>query len=317
MRSDMDVGLHHLRAFVAVAETGSFTQAAAKLYLSQPALSTVVKQLEECLGMKLFDRTTRRVSVTAHGSSFLDTAKRLLRAFEGAIDHAKAAARMEHGHVCVATLFSVATHLMPSVFGEFTQRYPGIGLSLYDANATGIQRLVKSAEADFGVASRWEEDPELTFEPLLRDRFGVVCRSDHPLAAVPEPLPWTALGGYPCFGGGGDTGVGLQALLASSTDIPASVVTPQHQVFNLVTLGSLLQAGLGVTVLPLLEVPVVPEPALVFRALYQPVLEREICLVTPSGRSLAPAAQSMRDILVARLIHSPLCQQSGVRVLIG
>jgi DNA-binding transcriptional LysR family regulator len=312
----MDVGLHHLRAFVAVAETGSFTQAAARLFLSQPALSTVVKQLEESLGMKLFDRTTRRVSVTAQGSAFLGTAKGLLREFEGAIDHAKAAARLEHGHVCVATLFSVATQLIPSVFGAFTERYPGVGLSLHDANAVGIQRLVKSAQADFGVASRWAEDPELSFEPLLRDRFGVVCRADHPLAGVSEPVPWSALSGYPCFGGGGDAGVGLHALLASSPEFPASVVKPQYQVFNLVTLGGLLQAGLGVTVLPLLEVPVVPEPALVFRALHQPVLEREISLITRRDVSLSPAARSMRDILVAELVRSAFCQQAGVRLLV-
>jgi DNA-binding transcriptional LysR family regulator len=295
----MDATLKHLRIFVEVARQGSFTRAAKRLSLSQPALTIAIGQFEEILGIRLFDRTTRRVSPTPDGESFMVTAERLLEDFDSAVADIRAVAERRRGRVGIAALPSVAMGLLPAVLARFTAAYPGVRVQLHDANAAGIQRQVRRSEVDFGIGSQWEPDDELEFAPLIRDRFAMVCRADHELAARKGRLAWRRLDGHTFLGLGRDTGI--RPLLLSVKDLPAVIQAPKFEVSNIATLEGMLEAGLGITALPLLAVHGMRAGGLVWRPLDEPVVEREICLITRRGRSLSPAAESMRDLVVEHL----------------
>jgi DNA-binding transcriptional LysR family regulator len=295
----MNVTLKHLRVFVEVAHQGSFTRAAERLSLSQPALTIAIGQFEETLGVRLFDRTTRRVTLTGDGEDFLATAERLLEDFDAAIADMRDLAERRRGRVGIAALPSVAVRLLPQVVASFSEAYPGVRIHLHDANAKGVQRRVQRKEVDFGIGSLWEPDPELEFQPLLRDPFVMVCRAGHPLARGKGALPWRRLAGHDFIGMGRDTGI--RPLLRATQGLPEDIHAPKYEVSSVAALEGMLEAGLGLTALPLLAVPVSRPRKLVSRRLVEPVVEREIGLITRRGRSLSPAAEQMRDMLLDSL----------------
>jgi DNA-binding transcriptional LysR family regulator len=300
----VNVTLKHLQAFVAVAQEGSFTRAARRLALSQPALTIQINQFEEELGVRLFDRTTRRVLLTDNGAEFLPTAERLLDDVHSAIAEVRDVAARRRGRVGVATLPSIAVKLMPRMVAAFRADYPGVSVHLLDANASGVQARVRRKEVDFGLASPWAPDADLRFEPVMRDPFRVVCRRDHPLAAGTGALTWSDLAGQDFLGLAADTGI--RPLVESVGELPANVRQPPVEVSNIATLAGMLTAGLGVTVLPELALPEDAEGRLTSRPLDGPALSRELCVITRRGRSLSPAAQSLRDLIVARLADGPV-----------
>jgi len=295
----MNVTLKHLQAFVAVAREGSFTRAARRLALSQPALTIQINQFEEELGVRLFDRTTRRVVLTDNGTEFLPTVERLLDDFETAIADVRDVAQRRRGRVSVAALPSIALKAMPGILHAFREAYPSISVHLHDANASGVQQRVARKEVDFGLSSMWEPDSDLVFERVMDDPFGLVCRADHPLAADTAPVRWHELAGYTFLGLGHDTGI--RPLVQRVDDLPGNVRQPEVEVSNIATLEGMLVAGLGISALPRLAVPNHHASDLVYRPLTGPELTREICLITRQGRSLSPAAQSMRDMVLEKL----------------
>jgi DNA-binding transcriptional LysR family regulator len=216
MRSALN--LRHLRGFVAVAREGNFTRAAESLLLSQSALTITVRQLEDEIGVTLFNRTTRQVNLTIDGTAFLPVAERLLEDFERAISDLRTAAMRRGGLVDIAVLPSIAIRLMPAIVEHFRERYPSIRLGLHDDNARGVQRQVRHNEVDFGISNLWQPHPELEFTPLIRDRMGVVCPADHPLAKGKGPLSWRELRTFPFFIMAADTGV--NATLMAAQDLP-------------------------------------------------------------------------------------------------
>ncbi|MGF1609602.1 MAG: LysR substrate-binding domain-containing protein [Kiloniellales bacterium] len=295
----MAATIKQLRAFVEIARRGNFTRAAEALSLSQPALTIIVNQFEDILGIRLFDRTTRRVRLTQEGTAFLPTAERLLHDFDTAIDDLRAVAERRRGRVGIAALPSIAVRLLPDIVAKFTLRYPGISVHLHDDNASGVQQRVLRGEVDFGIGSRWEETPDLEFRPLLSDPFGLVCPAGHPLASARGPLPWQALSGHPFLGLARDTGI--WPLLHRVAGLPENVVAPQYEVSNIATLEGMLRVGLGITALPALAVPHGRDTRLVFRLLTDPVVHRDLCAITRRGRSLSPAAESLYELAVQEI----------------
>ena len=177
-----DITLRQIRAFIHVAEAESFTRAAERAYLTQSTLTASVRELEKSLGLSLFDRTTRSVALTADGAEFLPVAVGLIEDFDAAIQSVRAATDLKRGHVRIAAGMTIITTLLAPVVKAFSNTYPAVRVSIRDDNGFGVNRRVKSGEADIGVSGKYEDDPDLNFKPVLKDMFGVVCRRDHPLA---------------------------------------------------------------------------------------------------------------------------------------
>ncbi|MBI4193547.1 MAG: LysR family transcriptional regulator [Betaproteobacteria bacterium] len=293
--------LKHLRCFTAIAREGSFTQAAKRMHLTQSSLTAAVQQLEQAVGLKLFDRTTRRVTLTREGASFVPVAERLVKEFDTAVADVRAVAERQRGHVSIAAAPSVVALVLAPAIAGFSAAYPNISVAVSDGGAELVQRRVFASEADFGITSRWADDPGLDFRPLICDRFGVVCRGDHPLGRAKTRLTWKRLQAERYIGLAIDTGI--RTTLQSTPGLPAMLRTPHFEVSSTGSLHAMLDAGLGISVLPALAAHLAPLNQLAFRELVEPRLEREICVITRRGRALAPAAQSMLDV-VAKHVQS-------------
>lgn len=295
----MNITLKQLQAFVEIASQGSFTKAAKRLLVSQPALTVTVRELESELGVRLFDRTTRRVQLTREGAGFLPMAERILSDVRTAIEDVREVAERRRGKVRLVCLPSVARDVLPPVLAEYSEAFPGITVHLHDANASAVQNRVKNREVDFGIASAWSRDEDLSFTPILHDRFHLVCRNDHPLAESETPLRWEDLDGWTFLGLAPDTGI--RPLLDKVASLPMNIQHPRYEVSNIATLDGLLAAGIGIAVLPSLAVPAASKAHYITRMMIEPELSREISLVQLRDRSLSPAAQSLAEMILAHV----------------
>jgi len=175
--------LRHLRYFVAVAEELNYTRAAEILHLSPQALSATIQQLESALGLRLLERTTRRVELTDAGAAFLPGARRTLRQAELAVQSAERAARGETGTVRIGFLSSTAHYVMPPVVRALDERYPDIDLRTEDMAVGPLVDAVRDGHLDAGVTRPLLiEDAALSSESILSEPVAAVLPAGHRLA---------------------------------------------------------------------------------------------------------------------------------------
>ncbi|MBV0931750.1 LysR family transcriptional regulator [Marinobacterium weihaiense] len=291
------IGIRHLQAFIEVARCGSFTRAAERLHLTQSALTTTIKQLEQDAGLTLFDRTTRSVVLSTEGERFLPVAERLHSDFTAAMTDLRARAQLQQGHVSVAGSPSVVTRLLPSALAEFRHQYPSMQVTIRDESAGSLEQRVLNNEVDFALAGNHSQQPELAYAPLLRDRYGLVVPSDHPLAGR-ESVLWQQVPEDNLLLLSDDTGIRAQLTRFSQRgQIPTRLDQVQIEVSNPAGMAALISQGLGVTLLPALAADVHSFAGLSFIPLETPVIEREICIITRRGRALSPAAAALLQTL--------------------
>jgi DNA-binding transcriptional LysR family regulator len=176
--------LRHLRYFQAVAELGSMTAAARRLYVSQSAISEQVRDLEQELGCKLLDRSGRSLQLTPQGQVFLEEARRTLDAAQRAIDVTRKAAHGEVGTLTIGFFLWGAAGFFPRIIREFRKLRPGIRLSLVDMHATQQIAALEAGTIDVGLTRPLQPplDKVLRSELLFRDPAVAVMRPDHRLA---------------------------------------------------------------------------------------------------------------------------------------
>lgn len=302
-----NLSIRHLRAFVAVAHHGSFTRAAEHLHLTQSSLTATIKQLEQQTGLILLDRTTRRVLLNPEGERFLPIAERLLSDFDTAIADLQAVAEHQHGKVGVAASPSTLARLLPSVVKEFHLHYPHIGLLLRDDSAAGIEQHVLANEVDFGIGGNHSNHPELSYTPVLRDRFGAVLSPGHPLAKGKEALDWKELEREELLMLSTDTGIRAQLTQEPSYHgIEFRLDRSTIEVSNPAGLAALVEAGLGLSILPALAAGTRSFERLLFRPLTNPAIYRDLHIIHRRGRSLSPAADTLLLLVRQRFAIMPL-----------
>ena len=147
------VTLRHLRCFLAVADTGSFTKAARRVFLTQSSLTTTIQQLEDDVGVKLFERTTRSVSMTPAAVRFMGQARRVLGEFDAMISDLRAIGQNLEGHLRIAAAPSPMTWLVIPSLNHFRSECPGIAISLREGGTEDIERRVLEGVVDFALAS--------------------------------------------------------------------------------------------------------------------------------------------------------------------
>lgn len=183
----MDIELRHLRAFVAVAEELNFTRAAARLSIAQQGLSAQIRQLEERIGTRLFDRDTRRVTLTEAGSALYQQARALLEDAEAAVDAARNAGLVATRSLTVGFVVAIEHGSFAHVLTEYGQRFPETRLMLRFGDATDPSGGLRSGQADVAFVYGPFDRTGLETRPLFAEPMGVVMAADHPLAMVDEP----------------------------------------------------------------------------------------------------------------------------------
>jgi DNA-binding transcriptional LysR family regulator len=294
------ISLRHLRCFVAVADTGSFTLAAARLFHTQSSLTATIQQFEEAVGLKLFDRTTRRVVLTEDAVRFKVVADRVLRDFDNAIGDLQAISKSHRGHVRIAGAPSMIVHIVTPALAAFRRAYPDITISVRDGGSDKVERVVLDGEVDFGIASRLNNYPELDYVPILTDPFGVIFPNDHPLACTNGPIKWSDLSAYEYIALTTDTGIG--AFLDAYPELGLHEKTnPYDHASSTTSLYAMLSLGGKISVLPALAAQAGPLKEFKFRELCEPMLTREICLITRRLRSFSANTQRILDVLMTTI----------------
>ena len=295
----VELSSRQLRAFLALAEQRNFTRAAQRSNLSQPAFSALIRTLEDVLGARLFDRDTRSVQLTPEGRLFEAAAQRLLDDMTGAIADLADHVERRKGRVRIAALPSLAAGWLPAVLAEFMTAWPGIRVDLEDALSDACIVSVRSGAADFALASSGDGTSaasDLRSRKLCSDRFHLVCRADHPLATEPR-LSARKLAPWPFIQMARHSSV-RQSLDAALHPLRMNAV---FEVEHLATVMGLVEAGLGISVVPALTLFHFRRDTLVTRPLPVASLTRTVYILQRREGSLSVAAQTLHDLVVARL----------------
>lgn len=179
----MNVSLPQLKAFAAVARQKSFTKAAAELGLTQSAISRSVRELEEEISQRLFDRTTRQVELTDAGRNLSQRICHLIEEVEQTLRESHGSGKPSHGQVQVATDPVLSSMSLPGWLAGCRAAWPGIGIVLHDKPQDCVLQIVRSGEVDFGVTTDPTAGDDLYCEPLCLDAYSAVLPTAHPLAA--------------------------------------------------------------------------------------------------------------------------------------
>lgn len=174
--------LRHINYFLAVAEHGSFTRAASALHVSQPALSQQIRQLEESLGVSLFDRSGRTIRLTDAGEVWRQYASRALQELGAGKRAIHDVADLTRGSLRVAVTPTFTSYFIGPLMADFYARYPGITLQLQEMPQERMEELLCQDELDVGIAFGGQHASELEAIPLLTENLALVVAQHHPLA---------------------------------------------------------------------------------------------------------------------------------------
>ena len=186
---------------------------------------------------------------------------------------------------------------MPGLLADFIACYPQVTLSIRDDSSVRINNLVAQGNIDVGIASPTEDSPALHYQPLLTDTLGVVCSHSHLLAELGRPLIWKDLTGHSFIANG-------TCRQIRNPEFQDLLATSEMDVQNTTSLLALVATGIGVTTLPRLAVPVEREDV-VFKPTGYRELERTIGIITPTDRTLAPAALAFVATVTKSLLTVP------------
>ena len=293
-----NVTFRQLRAFLAVADAGSFASAAVRLHQTPSALSLLIRDLEGNMRVRLFDRTTRSTALSQAGAEFYPLARRVLDDLSLAIECTQDLEQKKRGTVRIACTPLYAATTLPEMVHRYRRKYPSIAVYILDSlNQQATSRVV-AGEADFAFAPQRPSPPELEQQSVMRDRIHFICRKDHPLAQR-KRVTWSQALQQPFVTLTQDFTHRLRLdLLRHSQSL---LLEPAHEASFLTTALAMVRSGFGVTAQPGKALDLLDAFDLTSRPLISPTIERHLSIFLPRNRSLSPAAESFRQFLVDEL----------------
>lgn len=292
----MHVGLRHFEAFLAVARLGNFTRAAAVLHVSQPALTVQIRQLEEELGVRLFDRNNRQVTLTEPGREFVAPLERLMFDVASVVRHASDISHRRRGVVTVAALPSIASGVLADALAQVADLHHGIVVRVRDVVAGRVIELVKANEVDFGIGTLDRPDPDIVFDALLEDRLCAFVSTGHPLSRR-GALTLGDLDGHSLILTPRDSSV--RRIVDAALARHQVSVHVAHEPTYMSTALAMARAGLGVAVLPESVAEDLGRTHVRAIPVRTPSLTRRIGILRRAARSLSPAAGVLVHVLRA------------------
>ncbi|WP_175941038.1 LysR family transcriptional regulator [Caballeronia sp. BCC1704] len=294
----LSVSLHQLRLFVTLARYRSFTRAGDEFGITQSAVSRSIRELEDEIALRLFDRTTRQVTLT-------DTGRKLLARIAPLVEELEATLRPRadsqgQGIVHVASSCGLTASVLPALLASCKERLPDVSITVIDRPQSAVLQLVRSGEAEIGVVIAPDNLDELAFEPLFADSFAAVVGASHRLADAAR-LEWTQLRGTPLLLLDDDTGSLAAVEAALARHAVAGAV--RQRLTQPVAVARMAEAGLGVGVLPMHArlscdsartrfIPLAPDAA------------RAVMIVRRRGRALREGAAHVWSHFIASSTHT-------------
>ena len=269
----MSIPINQIVVFTTVARTGSFAEAAIQLHLSQPALSVAMKNLEQSLGGKLLARTTRSVTLTPEGKAFYPVARRLLSEWEQSMQDVRNHFALGRGKLDIAAMPTYTTNFLPKILAEFHSQYPNIHITVHDVIAENVVQMVREERSELGITFAPEDAPDLHFQPLYQDRFVAILPFKHPLLEK-QTLKWIDLLAYPHLSL--QRPAGTRKLIDQALQEKGLLLTPAFESHQLVSIGRMVNEGLGLSVVPSTSRAQMEEMGLQCRAISAPVITHQV-----------------------------------------
>jgi len=285
----MNYTLRQLKVFVAVASHGSFSQAGQMIGLSQSAVSHSIKELESEMGIRLLDRTTREVVLTEAGEQLASRLEHLLEELNNTLLDVRSYGQQRSGTVRVAASQTISAHLMPQCLAAGQLNYPDIRVMLRDRPQQWVLQSIRNAEVDFGIVIGPLQADDLECEAILDEPFLLLCRTDDPLAQQPN-LHWHMLNQRTLVLQ--DYASGSRVLIDEALRQQQVRADIAQEIGHPATLYPMVEAGIGISILPALALPLPQGRPLMVRRMV-PEINRSIMLVRRKNRSLTPAAEAI------------------------
>lgn len=284
--------LRHVRAFLKVAELGSFTRAAAELHVSQSALTVQVKQLEDELGLMLLDRNKRGVTITAAGRDLIGPLRRLIVDTEAIIGHARDISAVKTGTIAVAALPSIAADLLPRAMRTFLHSSPDVRITVHDVVADRVRELVAARAVDFGLGTASRKDRDIRACALYDDHLAAFVPAAHPIAKQ-KAVSLRELSESELILPNRESSVRrMVEVAAARSRVP---ITVRHETNFMPTALALVRHGLGISILP--ESAASASQDDLVRIPIKKPLGRQISLLQRADRTLSPAAERFVQVI--------------------
>ncbi|MET3478256.1 LysR family transcriptional regulator [Variovorax atrisoli] len=294
MNANFSPTIRQLRAFLAVYQLKKLSAAAQRLFVTQSAVSMLIRQLEEGLDTRLFDRTTRSLKATAAAEQMMVTVERILRDVDSLSNDFRELAALERGRVTLAITPTLAAFLLPDAMRAFNEQHPGVRVLVNDCAPDQFVSRIIGEHVDFGIGTPERPGAEVEVQRLMRDHLALVCREDHPLAKS-RVVRWSDLAGHPLITV--RPGYGVRPLIDGTAAEAGVALDVVNEVSFLSTAIWMTGAGMGASIMPSAFARAEADPSLVIKVLSSPRVARDISIVTKRGHSLSAAARAFVEAL--------------------
>lgn len=294
MNANFSPTVRQLRAFLAVYQLRKVSAAAQRLFVTQSAVSMLIRQLEDGLDTRLFDRTTRSLKATAAAVQMMPTVERVLRDVDSLSADFRELATLERGRVSLAITPTLAGFLLPDALRAFSEQHPKVRVMVNDCAPDQFVSRILGEHVDFGIGTPERPGAEVELERLMRDHLALVCRDDHPLAKA-RVVRWSDLGRHPIITV--RAGYGVRPLIDGTAAEAGVTLDVVNEVSFLSTALWMTASGMGASIMPSAFARAEGDPSLVIKVLSAPRVSRDISVVTKRGHSLSAAARAFIDAL--------------------
>lgn len=266
------------------------------LSVTQPAVTVLLRQIEDCLGVRLFDRTTRTLRQTDAAHEAYGFACRVLAELEAMGSSMADFAGGRTGHLRMAATSTIAQTVLPALLKQFSASHPDVRPSVVDCGPNEFVDLIVNERVDCGIGTLEATVPGLEEKVVQHDALVAVATRAY--FDDDSPLSWKQLGRFPAIVV--RSGYGVRRQIDQATRSAGVELNLVNEVSLLSTAMALCAAGLGVAVVPGSIVPFWPSHGLVVRRLLRPLVVRKLSFIHKRDRSLSPAAQSFLQQLLAQ-----------------
>lgn len=288
----MHIDFLGIQAFVAVAECGTFGLAAARLHLTQAAISHRMRKLEESLGVQLIVRTSRGISLTQAGEAMLPRARQSMTQLEESWALGRRHGQQAPAWVSLACLPTVASGVLVALLLQVKREHPDLQVRVFDSSPSEILELVQARTAAFGISIGSVVAPGFSSQAVAREPFVLACPADHPLAQRPS-VDWSDLQGH-CL-----IRISLPSGNSATIDDGLGPAREKLQwgleVQRTAMALQMVRGGLGLTVVPALAVNA--DDGVVCVPLRSPEVTRGLVMLTASGVMLQPPERFLAETL--------------------
>jgi LysR family carnitine catabolism transcriptional activator len=282
-----------LRAFLLVAQHHNFSRAAEALFITPSGLSLLIRELENQLGFRLFDRTTRHVALTAEANQLLPVVRRNLEDFESALARISQTAKAASQSISVGASSMFAVNILPQAIKEFRLQRPDVKIQLFDGDFQTVLERVEAGTLDMGLG--WaKKSPGIRRTPFFRF-YLMLIRPDSGTASRRASTTWSALRGQRLIS---VPSTRMWQQLIDKHLAQANVRSQPVMVVNLVdTQIALVEAGEGIAIVPSFSLPACRNRRVIMSRLVNPKVTLDFHQIRHRGKKLSPAADEFTAFL--------------------